>query len=82
MSKMTDELKQRVLESLENSMEQVFAGGLRVEAVRIDRYRVVIQLFVTDDKGRTIVDLGSAELAEGDTLTVTGIREALKISLK
>lgn len=56
MSKITDELKQRMLkaleatEALEKNMEQVFAGGLRVEAVRIDRYRVVIQLFGSAEK--------------------------------
>ena len=82
MTKMTDGLRQRMLESLEKSMAQVFAGGLQVVVERISGKSVVLRLFVTDDKGLPIIEIGSAEMAEGDTLTATGIKEALRISLK
>ena len=82
MTKMTDGLRQRMLESLEKSMAQVFAGGLQVVAERINGKSVVVRLFVTDDKGAPIIEIGSAEMAEGDTLTATGINEALRISLE
>lgn len=82
MTKMTDGFKRRMLESLEKSMAQVFAGGLKIVAERINGKSVVVRLFVTDDKGAPIIDAGSAEMAEGDTLTATGIKEALRISLE
>ena len=82
MTKMTDGLKRRMLESLEKSMAQVFAGGLQVMAERINGKSVVVRLFVTDDKGAPIIELGSAEMAEGETLTATGIKEGLRISLE
>ena len=82
MTKMTGGIKRRMLESLEKSMAQVFAGGLQVVAERINGKSVVVRLFVTDDKGLPIIEIGSAEMAEGDTLTATGIKEALRISLK
>ena len=82
MTKMTGKLRQRMLESLEKSMAQVFAGGLRVVAERINGKSVVVRLFVTDDKGAPIIEIGSAEMAEGDSLTATGIKEALRISLE
>lgn len=81
MTKMTDGLKRRMLESLEKSMAQVFAGGLKIVAERINGKSVVVRLFVTDDNGAPIIEAGSAEMAEGDTLTATGIKEALRISL-
>ena len=82
MTKMTDGIKRRMLESLEKSMAQVFAGGLQVVVERISGKSVVLRLFVTDDKGEPIIDVGSAEMAEGDALTATGIKEALRISLE
>jgi hypothetical protein len=82
MTKMTGKLRQRMLESFEKSMAQVFAGGLRVVAERINGKSVVVRLFVTDDKGAPIIEIGSAEMAEGDSLTATGIKEALRISLE
>ena len=82
MTKMTDGLRRRMLESLEKSMAQVFVGGLRVVAERINGKSVVVRLFVTDDKGAPIIELGSAEMAEGETLTATGIKEGLRISLE
>ena len=82
MTKMTDGLKRRMLESLEKSMAQVFAGGLQVVAERINGKSVVVRLFVTDDKGAPIIEICSAEMAEGDTLTATGVKEALRISLE
>ena len=82
MTKMTDGLKRRMLESLEKSMAQVFAGGLRVVAERINGKSVVVRLFVTDDKGAPIIEIGSAEMAEGDSMTATVIKEALRISLE
>ncbi len=82
MTKMTDGFKRRMLESLEKSMAQVFAGGLKIVAERINGKSVVVRLFVTDDKGAPIIEVGSAEMAEGDTLTATGIKEALRISLE
>ena len=82
MTKMTDGIKRRMLESLEKSMAQVFAGGLQVVVERISGKSVVLRLFVTDDKGLPIIEIGSAEMAEGDTLTATGIKEALRISLE
>lgn len=81
MIKMTDRRKTRMLESLEQSMAQVFAGGLQVVAERINGKSVVVRLFVTDDNGEPIIEVGSAEMAEGDTLTAIGVKEALKISL-
>ena len=81
MTKMTGGIKRRMLESLEKSMAQVFAGGLQVVVERISGKSVVLRLFVTDDKGLPIIEIGSAEMAEGDTLTATGIKEALRISL-
>ena len=82
MMKMTDGLRRRMLESLEKSMAQVFAGGLMVVAERINGKSVVVRLFVTDDKGEPIIEIGSAEMAEGDALTATGIKEGLRISLE
>ena len=82
MTKMTGKLRQRMLEAFEKSMAQVFAGGLRVVAERINGKSVVVRLFVTDDKGAPIIELGSAEMAEGDALTATGIKEGLRISLE
>ena len=41
MTKMTGKLRQRMLESFEKSMAQVFAGGLRVVAERINGKSVV-----------------------------------------
>jgi len=82
MTKMTDGFKRRMLEALEKSMAQVFAGGLKIVAERINGKSVVVRLFVTDDKGAPIIEAGSAEMAEGDTLTATGIKEALRISLE
>ena len=82
MTKMTGGIKRRMLESLEKSMAQVFAGGLQVVVERISGKSVVLRLFVTDDKGLPIIEIGSAEMAEGDTLTATGIKEALRISLE
>ena len=82
MMKMTDGLRRRMLESLEKSMAQVFAGGLMVVAERINGESVVVRLFVTDDKGEPIIEIGSAEMAEGDALTATGIKEGLRISLE
>ena len=82
MTKMTDELRQRILESLEKSMAQVFAGGLQVVAERISGKSVIVRLFVTDDQGVPVIEIGRAKMAEGDTLTATGIKEALRISLE
>ena len=82
MTKMTGKLRRRMLELFEKSMAQVFAGGLRVVAERINGKSVVVRLFVTDDKGAPIIELGSAEMAEGETLTATGIKEGLRISLE
>ena len=82
MTKMTGGIKRRMLESLKKSMAQVFAGGLQVVDERISGKSVVLRLFVTDDKGLPIIEIGSAEMAEGDTLTATGIKEALRISLE
>ena len=82
MTKMTGGIKRRMLESLEKSMAQVFAGGLQVVVERISGKSVFLRLFVTDDKGLPIIEIGSAEMAEGDTLTATGIKEALRISLE
>ena len=82
MTKMTDGLRRRMLESLEKSMAHVFAGGLQVMAERINGKSVVVRLFVTDDKGAPIIELGSAEMAEGDALTATGIKDGLRISLE
>ena len=82
MTKMTGGIKRRMLESLEKSMAQVFAGGLQVVVERISGKSVVLRLFVTDDKGLPIIEIGSAEMADGDTLTATGIKKALRISLE
>ena len=82
MTKMTGGIKRRMLESLKKSMAQVFAGGLQVVAERINGKSVVVRLFVTDDKGEPIIEVGSAEMAEGDALTATWIKEALRISLE
>ena len=82
MTKMTGKLRQRMLESFEKSKAQVIAGGLRVVAERINGKSVVVRLFVTDDKGAPIIEIGSTEMAEGDSLTATGIKEALRISLE
>ena len=81
MSKMTDRMKALMLASLKQSMAQVFAGGLQVVAERINGKSVVVRLFVTDDHGEPIIEVCSAEMVEGDTLTATGVKEALKISL-
>ena len=44
MTKMTDGLRRRMLDSLEKSMAQVFAGGLMVVAERINGKSVVVRL--------------------------------------
>ena len=58
MSKMTDRMKALMLASLEQSMAQVFAGGLQVVVERISGKSVVLRLFVTDDKGLPIIEIG------------------------
>ena len=84
MSEITGALKgmavnERALEALKQQMEAVFVGGIQITVERVWDGKASIRLFLTDAQGERLVEMGGAELYEGDSLTATGMQKALTV---